>query len=1245
MKSKTNNVFKLLLLFMTSLMLFSISSPIVQHVYAEGDNTTSSVNTDNQEDDTNSSSSSNYKNLMVPSILSTAYADGLKAASSSASDSSNSDDKAYEKFYANVNNILAYQNDNGQHVFSNVGTLFGQVGMSSGSSTNDIASLSSVTKKELDSRFSVGNDKLGLAYLNFGNAYTNLVSHAEKRGTSSLGSESVVTGLTAASGQVANIGVSILKMFSPAPIIMAFRDSSVITDSKYDDNKLIKLVRETDLIGNIVRFFGDPAPGFPMISTADMIVVSIIMFTIGLSLLSIFMNGRQFGMTVRKIMVKILVVAVALPLSARLFDFGIGLLSDTASKQANSADAKIVSTNLLLGPWANVTKFGLPDGTTLNVRNGEFTLTSTDIYNINMYVAEKAGVISNETGVDADKKVAKYIKSAVTADKNETTIGWTNLIRSHTNTPWKTDKLLQVADALGGNEDINKDVKIGDIGYLTEGGLISTPDGTQFTQSGVSSYGFGMTPIAAFNIINTTFDNDKLSVKSNLVNNLTVPTVAVGANTYLYSDSKDDAQTNRTMSPIIKMILNLVMLFAALKALAFIFSAGFGGVLHGGSASAFGSAAGFGELVGAVIALIGGVLGLSFLITIVNGIIDSVWNLLMSAIGIGKDFTIDDVLSPNFVDSIGGIPFIGGPLVEAMASVLNFILSLLSLFVLPSLIKIPIEAFGSWISGLPGHLSEKAQAMENKFTGDYRAGGSSRGNHMANAAAKAAAKSRAQGKAVTTGLSMLGGAALNHMFSNNSESSVTGDTNNSNEDKHKDGLIPPTASVTEEPEGENAINSVPDAKDSDAITEATETVDGDVVEENESVESSNLEGNNEENESQESIEDSDNFESINAGDVETSEVQDVSNETPVEADASNSVAGDVSGDEAITGNAESVIGDTNETPAGADVSNSVTGGVSDDESITGEAPEAGTASGEATAAGAAPVIEATSEHSVTDASKTGDSLQSDNSSQSVQASSKHDSVTQDGNQLDKSTTIEGGQEVNSSNSLASSVEALNKADANVDASQVSSDKSVTSQGGTDNRSKTESKMASSMSQSSKAINAGDKTTNNASITSTKSDRSPSNAKRAQVSSRASRLVESVKNNSVLQNITGTAKGEVTPKEQAAMGAAHIAAGVIGAQGVTQHGVDNLNRRQGDTSNKETTNVAQNRSTGSTSRKAYDEMLIRKQEKDDKAFRDRRQAVGGHPQRPQRETSTKNKLESTKTRKFFETVSDKKTSTT
>lgn len=1193
MKSKTNNVFKLLLLFMTSLMLFSISSPMVQHVYAEVDSTTSSDNKDdkgNKEDDTDSSSSSNYKNLMVPSILSTAYADGLKSAASSASDSSNGNDKAYEKFYANVNNILAYQNVNGQHVFSNVGTLFGQVGMSSGSSTNDIASLSSVTKKELDSRFSVGNDKLGLAYLNFGTAYTNLVSHAEKRGTSSVGAESVVTGLTATSGRVANIGVSILNMFSPAPVIMAFRDSSVLTDGKYDDNKLIKIIRETDIIGNIVRFFGDPAPGFPMISTADMIVVSIIIFTIGLSLLSVFFNGRQFGMTVRKVMVKILVVAVAIPLSARLFDFGMGLLTDTTSTQANSADAQAVSSNLLLGPWANVTKFGLPEGTTLNVRDGEFALTSTDIYNINMYVAKKSGVISNETGADADKKVAKYIKSSVTADKNKTTIGWTNLIRSSTNTPWKTDKLLQIADTLGGNKDVNTDAKVGDIGYLTEGGLISTPDGSQFTQSGVSSYGFGMTPIAAFNVVNTTFDNDKLSVKSNLVNNLTLPTVAVGANTYLYSDSKSDAQKNRTMSPLIKMILNMVMLFAALTALAHIFAAGFGGILHGGGASAVGSAAGWGELFGAVVALVGGVLGLSILITIVNGVMDSVWNLLMTAVGIGKDITIDEALSPDFVDSIGGIPFIGKPIVEAMASVLNFILSLLSLFVLPKLIKIPIEAFGTWISGLPGYLSEKAQALENKFTGDYRAGGNSSGNHMANAAAKAAAKSRAQGQAIKTGAAMIGGAALNHMLSHNSQSSVTGDTNNSNEDKNKDGLTTPNDSVTEKPEDKNAINDT-NVNDAVSATDANETVDGDIIDENEAIESTDIDGNDEVNESQESIEDSDNFESVTAGGVEDSAAQNVSSENPTEADASNSVTGEVSDNEAVTSDALNEAG-----AAGA----------------------------------AAAVIEATSENSVTDASKTGDSLQSEDSSQSVQASSEHDSVTQDGNHSDTSTNIEGGQEVNSSESVASS------ADANIDASKVSSDQSVTSQGGTDNSNKTESKMASSMSQSSKAINAGDKstTTNNASVTGTKSGSSPSNTKRAQVSSRASRLAESVKSNSVLRNVAGTAKGDVTAKEQAAMGAAHIAAGVIGAQGITQHGVDNLNRRQGKAPNKETKNAGQNMSTGMKTR---DEMNIRQQEKDDKAFRGRRQAGGG---RPQRETNTKNKSGST-TRKFFETVSDKK----
>ena len=140
-----------------------------------------------------------------------------------------------------------------------------------------------------------------------------------------------------------------------------------------------------------------------------------------------------------------------------------------------------------------------------------------------------------------------------------------------------------------------------------------------------------------------------------------------------------------------------------------------------------------------------------------------------------------------------------------------------------------------------------------------------------------------------------------------------------------------------------------------------------------------------------------------------------------------------------------------------------------------------------------------------------------------------------------------------------------------------------------------------------------------------------------MSSRASRLADSVKNNSILKNVAGTAKGDVTAKEQAVMGAAHIAAGMVGAQGVTQRGVDNLNRRQVKTPNKETTDTSsgQNTSTGMQTR---DEMLIRQQEKADNSFRNRKQAGGG---RARQETNTKTKSESSTRRSFFETVSDKK----
>ena len=52
------------------------------------------------------------------------------------------------------------------------------------------------------------------------------------------------------------------------------------------------------------------------------------------------------------------------------------------------------------------------------------------------------------------------------------------------------------------------------------------------------------------------------------------------------------------------------------------------------------------------------------------------------------------------------------------------------------------------------------------------------------------------------------------------------------------------------------------------------------------------------------------------------------------------------------------------------------------------------------------------------------------------------------------------------------------------------------------------------------------------------------------------------NNSVMRNIVGTSSGKVTAKEQFAMGAAHTAAAVVGAQAITQHGVDQINRRKG-----------------------------------------------------------------------------------
>ena len=64
---------------------------------------------------------------------------------------------------------------------------------------------------------------------------------------------------------------------------------------------------------------------------------------------------------------------------------------------------------------------------------------------------------------------------------------------------------------------------------------------------------------------------------------------------------------------------------------------------------------------------------------------------------------------------------------------------------------------------------------------------------------------------------------------------------------------------------------------------------------------------------------------------------------------------------------------------------------------------------------------------------------------------------------------------------------------------------------------------------------------------------------SQTASKSRRFANGIKKTG--QAIAGTKTGSVSRKEQAVVGAAHMVAGVMGMQGATQRGVDNIERRK------------------------------------------------------------------------------------
>ena len=188
-------------------------------------------------------------------------------------------------------------------------------------------------------------------------------------------------------------------------------------------------------------------------------------------------------------------------------------------------------------------------------------------------------------------------------------------------TPWDVSDIVSFAESLGSNKKYDgKDKSVAENPYITNAGLIATQGGNDlsytFTQTTTQ---YGISPLAAFNLMGTDFNESGFVVRTN-TSDITTPTIAP----YVITDA-----SQQTKAPgIVKIVVMFTIMMAGMKALTTIISSSFGALFKGGAGAALGSAAGAGTLVGGAIALTLGVLGLSVIMTIAVGLMDMFYTFI-----------------------------------------------------------------------------------------------------------------------------------------------------------------------------------------------------------------------------------------------------------------------------------------------------------------------------------------------------------------------------------------------------------------------------------------------------------------------------------------------------------------------------------------------------------------------------------------------------------------------------------------
>lgn len=843
-----------------------------------------------------------YKKIATDRVMATGYQDAL----TDINQTSDSEEKAEKQETLNQNLTAIINGGN----FGNVGLLIGPHNTTQNIDSFSALFSSATLDKSMIDWIDEVSDSSATKYQKFGGAIQSLNKRGQHVDETSATIDNSLNGIATSAMSIANMGTNLLRRYNPAPIVLALIDSSILTDSTYADNRLFQVVLASDDLRGLINLFGGPSGILPSVPLSFVIVAVIIMLLLITSTLLTLMNGRAAGENIRKALVKLVIAAVGIPLIAQALTVGVNFLDDFTATAETTQEQEVVSKHLNFADWA-ATGFSLPSGTTLLITSSnEFKFTNDDIKNINHFTYEKA---TGDRGTDAE--VAERLLSMMDEANNYSSASFSQAIRKRDGQPWNTNGLYQVAEALGENnkENLVSDIEgFDNIGYISYAGNygneMTLTQGTDGITASVTGNGgnYGISPIAVTNLLRSSFSTTKISAGRT---DPIISTVVVYAS--------NDTSSSSNMPGFVRFLATFSMIMAAMTGLFSVIAAGFGGILSGGAKSALGSSQGFGQALGGVIALVGGVFGIGLIMTLSYTVLDELYAIVMELF---SGATADESILEPIGEIFEGIKIIGPFLADCAKTIASLIITVMAMLMLPKFGGIPIKMFCQALSNLPSMFAERAQQIENKFTGDFRSGGGGFGNMGSplsgmkeDAKARAGAIGTGAAAIAGFGLSKIGGAISNRLGDGSTDSEHSGDDTPTGDESVADPMnagspddITDNTSINESEEMNEGADTINDGSDRDDRNESESVSESDTVSDNDSdTESIDQDDSVAENISDTESIDQDDSVAENVTDSETVDQDDSVSESTSDSDKrdqNNSVSDNVSDNDTVNDN-------------------------------------------------------------------------------------------------------------------------------------------------------------------------------------------------------------------------------------------------------------------------------------------------------------------------------------------------------